>query len=231
MNHDRQTPVDRAQLRRAGAWMVAAAVLWWVAGATLIPADDYFVGETARDEALSIAEHAGMYRAFHLVALVGVVAAAVGVTVAVRSFREGSRPALLRLSGVFAVIGAAGWLTEVVVRLTATVARARDVAAGTAEASGEPAIGHWGLFTIAALGFVAPVLCAWALAGRRLPSRRASAMVAVLVTLCTLVALLTLAPSMIYQFGALALGLPLVASHRAAAKVRPGSPARAGVAG
>ena len=213
MNPAQPTIVDRTSLRRAGAWMLAAAVLWWVAAAALIPADDYFLGETARDEALSIAEHTGVFRAFHLVALLGVAAGAAGVILVARSFGA-DRPVLLRIATAVAGIGLVGWTAEVAVRLTATVARARDVAAGTEAASGEPAIGHWGLFAVAALGFVAPVLCAWALAGRRLPSRRASMVVAVLATLCTLAALATLAPSVVYQFGALALGLPLLLSRR-----------------
>lgn len=78
MNPAQPTVVDRTSLRRAGAWMLAAAVLWWVAAVALIPAEDYFLGETARDEALSIAEHAGLFRAFHLVALLGVAAGATG---------------------------------------------------------------------------------------------------------------------------------------------------------
>lgn len=229
MNDEHTDPVDQASLRRAGAWMLAAAVLWWVAAAALIPAEDYFVGETAHAEAVSIADHVGMFRAFHVVALLGVAAAAVGVTVLAHAFRR-PRPFLLRVAVVLALVGTAGWLAEVVVRLSATVARARDVAAGSAAASGEPAVGHWGLLAVAALGFMAPVLCAWVLAGRRLPSRRASTGVAVLVTLCTLVAMATLAPSIVYQFGVLALGLPLVFSRRAVAVVTPSSPARAGVA-
>lgn len=230
MKDDHTDPVDRASLRQAGTWMLAGAMLWWVAAAALIPAEDFFVGETAHDEAVSIADHVGMYRAFHLVALLGVAAAAVGVTRLARSFRETHRPVLLRVAGMLAVLGAAGWAAEVVVRLTATVARARDVAAGSATASGEPAIGHWGLFALAALGFAAPVLCGWALARRRLPSRRASTVVAVLVALSTLVAMLSLAPSVVYQFGVFGLGLPLVFSRRAVVVGTPGSPARAGIA-
>lgn len=230
MNPDHPTSVDRRALRRAGAWLLAAVVLWWVAAAALIPADDYFLGETARDEAMSIAEHAGLFRAFHLVALLGVTAGAVGVILVARSFGS-DRPVLLRIATAVAGIGLVGWTAEVAVRLTATVARARDVAAGTEAASGEPAIGHWGLFAVAALGFVAPVLCAWALAGRRLPSRRASVVVAVLVTLCTLAGLATLAPSVVYQFGALALGLPLLRSRRGVAEEASQVPVDARVAG
>lgn len=230
MHTDHPTVVDRTSFRRAGAWILAAAILWWVAAAALIPADDYFLGETARDEALSIAEHAGLFRAFHLVALLGVAAGAAGVVLITRSFRD-DRPGLLRIATAVAGIGLAGWTAEVVVRLTATVARARDVAAGTEAATGEPAIGQWGLFAVAALGFVAPVLCAWALAGRRLPSRRASMVVAVLVTLSTLAGLATLAPSMVYQFGALALGLQLVLSRRAGTEAASQVPADARLSG
>ena len=147
-----------------------------------------------------------------------------------RSF-SADRPVLLRITTAVAGIGLAGWTAEVAVRLTATVARARDVAAGTEAASGEPAIGYWGLFAVAALGFVAPVLCAWALAGRRLPSRRASVVVAVLVTLCTMAGLATLAPSVVYQFGALALGLPLLLTRRRVAEVASQVPVDTRVAG
>ena len=157
-----------------------------MAAAALIPGDDFFLGETSRDEAVSIVDHAGLFRAFHLVALLGVAAAAGGVVLLCRAFRGGTTPAAVRLARALALVGLAGWTAEVAVRLTVAVTRARDVAAGAAEASGEPAIGSWPMFGVAAVGFLAPVLCAWALAVRRLPSRRPSVVVAGLATLCTL---------------------------------------------
>ena len=57
-------------LRRAGGWFLAASLLWWIAAAALIPAEDYFYAETAREEALSIADNAGLFRAFHVVATI-----------------------------------------------------------------------------------------------------------------------------------------------------------------
>ena len=230
MHPDLPTPDNRHLLGQAGAWLLAAAALWWVAAVVLIPADDYFLGETARDEARSIAEHAAMFRTFHLVALLGVAAAAAGVLALARSFRDGGRSVLVRIARGLALVGLAGWTAEVLVRLTAGVSRARDVVAGSAAVPDEPAIGSWILFGVAALGFVAPMLCAWALARRHEPSKRASMVVAVLVSLVTLAGVATLAPSVVYQFGALVLSLPLLLSHRSARA--PGVvPARAGMTG
>ena len=82
---------DVGGLRRAGAWFLAASVLWWIAAAALIPPDDYFFNESARDEALSIAAHAGMFRAFHVVATAGIAAGVVGMIVLARSLRSRER--------------------------------------------------------------------------------------------------------------------------------------------
>jgi cytochrome bd-type quinol oxidase subunit 2 len=203
-------PPDIGALRRLGAWFVAASVLWWIAAAALIPDDDFFLGETARDEALSIAQHDGLFRAFHVFAAFGTAAGAVGVVLLARWLRARRRSRLADVATVVAAVGLIAWLVEVAIRMTATVSRARDDANGTGPPGDEPAIGSWAVFAVAALGFLAPMLCSWVLAQRSVPGRRSSVIVAGLVTLATIAGAATLAPSVIYQFGLLPLGITLV---------------------
>jgi hypothetical protein len=217
-------PPDIGALRRLGAWFVAASVLWWIAAAALIPDDDFFLGETAREEALSIAQHEGLFRAFHVVAALGTAAGAVGVVLLARSLRARSRSRLADGAAVVAVVALVAWIVEIGIRMTATVSRARDVAAGVRSAGDEPAIGSWALFAVAALGFLAPMLCSWVLAQRRIPGRRSSRIIAGLVTLVTIAGAATLAPSVVYQFGLLPLGLTLVLADGRTTRVDAVSP-------
>lgn len=212
-------PPDIGALRRVGTWFVAASVLWWIAAAALIPDDDFFLGETARDEALSIAQHDGLFRAFHAVAALGTTAGAVGVVLLARWLRARSRSRLADAAAVVAAVALVAWLIEVVIRMTTTVSRANDVARGAGSPGDEPAIGSWVVFALAALGFLAPMLCSWVLARHRVPGRRSSLIVAGLLTLVTLAAVATLAPSVVYQFGLLPLGLTLALAHRRRTRV------------
>lgn len=214
MTDDHTTATDLGALRRIGAWFVAASVLWWVAAATLIPDDDFFVGETARDEARSIAQHDGLFRAFHAVAALGTAAGAVGVVLLARWLRPRGRSRLADAAAVVAAVALVAWLVEVAIRMTATVSQAHDVATGAGSPRDEPAIGSWIVFAIAALGFLTPMLCSWVLARRRVPGHRSSLTAAGLVTLATIVGVATVAPSVVYQFGLLPLGLTLVLADR-----------------
>jgi cytochrome bd-type quinol oxidase subunit 2 len=205
---------DLSGVRRIGGWLLAASVLWWIAAAALIPPDDYFFSDSAQDEALSIAAHAGMFRAFHIVATVGIAAGVVGMIALARLLRSTERSRLVDTAAGVAVVTFVAWVAEAVIRVTVGVAHARDVAAGTRAPSSEPAVGSWPVFAIAAIGFAMPMLCAWVLARRRLPGRRSSLVAAVVLTLGTLAAAGTLAPSLVYQFGLLPLSLCLVLAHR-----------------
>ena len=121
---------------------------------------------------------------------------------------------MLDAAAAVAVVGLAAWIVEVAIRWTARVADARDVAAGTATPASEPAVGSWLVFALAAVGFLVPMVCSWVLARRRLPGRRSSLAAAAVATLASLAALGAMAPSMIYQFGLLPLGLTLVLAGR-----------------
>jgi len=224
MTDDRTTVTDLGTLRRVGALFVAASVLWWLAAAALIPDDDFFLGETARDEALSIAQHDGLFRAFHAAAALGTAAGAVGVVMLARWVRRQRRSRLADAAAIVASIGLVAWFVEIAIRMTATVSRANDVASGTGSPRDEPAIGNWIVFAIAALGFIAPMLCSWVIAHRRVPGRRSSMIVAGLVTLVTLAGVATLAPAVVYQFGLLPLGLTFVLADRRRTRVAAVSP-------
>ena len=207
-------PTEIGALRSLGAWFVAASVLWWIAAAALIPDDDFFLGETARDEALSIAQHDGLFRAFHVVAALGSAAGAVGVVLLARWLRARRRSRLADAAAIVAVVAFGAWIVEVAIRMTATVSQAHDVASGARLPTDEPAIGSWIVFAAAALGFLMPMVCSWVLAHHRTPGRRSSMIVAGLVTLVTVAGVVTLAPSVGYQFGLLPFGLTLVLAHR-----------------
>jgi hypothetical protein len=180
----------------------------------LIPSDDFFLGETARDEASSIARHDGLFRAFHVVAVLGTASAALGVVTLARWLRTTPPARLANVAAALAGIGVVAWAAEVAFRLTVTVSRAHEVVDGSRSPGDEPAIGSWILFAVAGLGFVAPMVCSWALAARQMPGRRSSLIVAGLVSLTTVVGVATLAPSVVYQFGVFALGVALVAGSR-----------------
>lgn len=216
--------IDAVGLRRVGVWLLASSVLWWIAAVALIPSDDYFLGESARDEALSIAAHADLFRAFHAVAALGTAAGAIGVVLLARWLGARNRSRLADTAAVVAAIGLAAWLVEIAIRMTVTVSRADDVATGARSAGDEPAIGSWAVFLVAALGFLAPMLCGWVLAQRRLPGHRSSMIVASLVTLVTIAGAATLAPSVVYQFGLLPLGLALILADRRTTRVDAVSP-------
>src|SRR5918995_6712025 len=79
---------DIAGLRRAGTCLLVASGLWWVAAATLIPPEDYFFADSAREEALAIVAHPGMFRAFHVVATAGIAAGVVGLALLARWLRS-----------------------------------------------------------------------------------------------------------------------------------------------
>src|SRR5918995_1240037 len=201
---------DIAGLRRAGTCLLVASGLWWVAAATLIPPEDYFFADSAREEALAIVAHPGMFRAFHVVATAGIAAGVVGLALLARWLR--SRTATVAA----AVAGAAfvAWLVEAGVRVTAGVSRARDFASGLTGPESEPAVGSWPVFAAAAVGFAMPAVVAWVLARERVPGRRSSLLAAVFLTLGTVAAAATLAPSVVYQFGLLPFALVLVLARR-----------------
>ena len=205
----------RRALRAAGAWLLAGSLLWWLAAALLIPDEDFFFSDTARAEALAIAEHAGQFRGFHLLAAAGTAAAAVGVVLAGRALRASRPSRLADIAAARAGVGLVAWLVEVALRLTVAVSRAEDVAAGARAPEAEPAIGAPVLFAVSALAFAAPAVCGWALAGRRLPGRAASIAAAAVVTAAAVAAAATLAPSVVFQFGVAALALVLLL-HRPA---------------
>ena len=209
--------IERTHLRHGALWLLAASVGWWVAAAALVPADDFFAGDSARAEAISIADNAGMFRAFHIVAVLATAAGALGIMLLARAVQSQQHSRLARGATVLAGTGLAAWIVEAVLRLTVTVSRARDVVDGTRTPADEPAVGNWIVFTIAALGFVAPMICAWALARARVPAGRGIVVVAAFTTLVTLGSIAILAPSPVYQFAVLVLGLfVLVRTRRAA---------------
>lgn len=210
----------RRSLRAIGAWLLAGSLLWWIAAAALIPSDDFFLGETARDESLSIANHDGLFRAFHVVAGAGVVAAGVGIVLLGRWLRARKPSRILDVAVLFVGLGTIAWLIEIAVRLNVGIDRARDVTAGHRPPGNEPAIGSLPLFLVAWLAFLAPMLCSWVLAGRRLPSRRASMVVGIVATLATATAAATMAPSVVYQFAVLTMAVALVLASRTGERVR-----------
>src|SRR5918993_1394708 len=181
---------DIAGLRRAGTCLLVASGLWWVAAATLIPPEDYFCAVSARGEALAIVAHPGMFRAFHVVATAGIAAGVVGLALLARWLR--SRTATVAAAGAGAGVSAWG---------------------GPAPAP-EPAVGSWPVFAVAAVGFAMPAVVAWVLARERVPGRRSSLVAAVFLTLGTVAAAATLAPSVVYQFGLLPFALVLVLARR-----------------
>jgi len=212
---------DRRGLRPVGAWLAAGSLLWWGAAAFLLPADDFFVGKTARDEAASIVAHDGLFRVFHVVAALGTVAGSIGIVLLGRWLR-GRRPSrLVDVAVAFAGLGVVAWLIEVGVRLSVTVDRARQVVAGERSPGDEPAIGNAGLFFVAALAFLAPMLCSWALARRRVPGRRTSLALAVVATLSTGAGASILAPSVIYQFAVLPMAVALLLASRTRGAMEP----------
>jgi hypothetical protein len=190
-------------MKRVAYWFVAAGALWWIAVAAFIPADDFFLGETAHAEARSIVESAGQFRAFHVVATLGVMAGVLGVLQLARSVRS----RVLGVAAGLACVGAAAWIAEACLRMTVAVSRARDVVAGTQIPGDEPAVASAVLFGVSMICIVAFAVCAWVLARRREPSRRSSLVTALVLTLATLASLATLAPSVVYQFGLLPLGM------------------------
>lgn len=222
-DHDRalRPPASDGErsLRAIGFWLLAASLLWWIAAAALIPSDDFFLGETARDESLSIADHEGLFRAFHVVAGAGVVAAGVGIVLLGRWLRARRPSRIVDVTVLFVGLGAAAWLIEIAVRLTVGIDRAREVAAGRRAPAEEPAVGSLPLFLLAWLAFLAPVLCSWILARRGIPSRRASMVVGAVATLATAAAVATMAPSVVYQFAVLTMAVTLVLANRTGDRV------------
>lgn len=209
---------DVTELRGAGSWFLASSVLWWIAAAALIPADDYFFGDSAHDEALSIAAHTGMFRAFHIVATVGIATGVVGMIALARALRSSNRSRLVNTAAGVGAVALVSWVVEAVIRSTIGVANARDVAAGERTPASEPAVGSWPVFAIAAIGFLMPMVCAWVLVRRRIPGRRSSLVAAGASTLFSLAAAGTLAPSLVYQFGLLPMALCLVLAGRRRAR-------------
>ena len=216
--------VDRSTLRHAAMWLLAASLGWWVAVAALIPSDDFFVGEDAREEAISIARNAGMFRAFHLVAVLATAAGAVGVVLISRALRAERpstlAPILARTAAALAIAGLAAWIVEAALRATTTVSRAQDVLDGSRAPGDEPAIGNWAVFAIAALGFVAPMVCTWALARARVPAGRGIIVVAAFTTLVTVGAIAMLAPSLVYQFAVPSVSIFVLIRTRQSSTVR-----------
>lgn len=212
---------DRRGLRAVGGWLLAGSLLWWAAAAFLLPAEDFFVGETTRAEAASIAAHDGMFRAFHVVAALGTVAGGIGILLLGRWLRVRRPSKLVDVAVAFSGLGMMAWLIEVAVRLSVTVDRARQVVGGQRLPGDEPAIGNAALFCVAALAFLAPMLCSWVLAQRRVPGRRTSLALAVLATLATGAGASILAPSVIYQFAVLPLALALLVVGRRHGGIEP----------
>jgi hypothetical protein len=204
---DQTSIVERSTLRRAAMWFLAASVGWWVAAAALIPREDFFVGEDARAEAISIARNAGMFRGFHLLAVLATAAGAVGAVLVSRALRAERSSRLARAGAGLAIVGLAAWIVEASMRVTIAVTRAREVVAATRAPGAEPAVASWAVLAIAALGFIAPAVCTWALARARVPAGRGIVLVAVFTTLVTLAAIATLAPSLVYQFAVPTLAL------------------------
>lgn len=210
---------DRQSLRAIGAWLLGGSLLWWIAAAALIPSDDFFLGETARHESLSIANHEGLFRAFHVVAGAGVVATGVGIVLLGRWLRARRPSRVLDVAVAFVSLGTVAWLVEIAVRLTVGIDRARQVAAGDKLPADEPAIGSVPLLVVSWLAFVAPMLCSWVWARRRTSSRRAPIVVAVVATLATCAAAATMAPSVVYQFAVLTMAVVLLLASRGGARV------------
>jgi hypothetical protein len=208
------TTDERSTLRNASIWLLAASAGWWVAAAALIPGDDFFAGDSARTEAISIAENAGMFRAFHAVAVLATASGAVGVVLATRALQAQRRSPLARAASALAVVGIGAWIVEALLRATVAVSRARDVVAGTRAPGDEPAIGNRAVFAVAALGFIAPMIGTWAMARARMPEGRSTLAVAGFTTLVTFGSIAILAPSPVYQFAVLALAVFLLVRTR-----------------
>jgi hypothetical protein len=216
---DHTSSVERGTVRHAAMWLLAASLGWWVAAAALIPSDDFFAGEDARAEAISIARNTGMFRAFHLLAMLATAAGAVGVVLVARALRAERPSRLARTAAALAVVGLAAWILEAVLRVTTTVSRAQDVLNGSRAPGDEPAIGNWAVFAIASLGFIAPMVCAWALATARVPGGRGIVVVAAFSTLVTLAAIAMLAPSLVYQFAVPSISIFLLIRTRSSSTV------------
>ncbi len=221
------TAAGKTGLRAAGGWLLAGSGLWWVAAA--VAEEEFFLGDSALEKASAIAAEVGAFRAFHLIAGLGTVVATVGLVLLSRRLRSRRPGRLVDVAVSAAVVGTVAWLAEIAIRITSGVDRARAAAAGTAPPGGEPSVGNVAVFAVAGLAFVAPLLVAWVLASRRVPGRWSSLAIAGLVTLVTAVAAATIAVSMVYQFGTLAMGAALLSARRpgpeaVAAPDRPATP-------
>jgi hypothetical protein len=195
-------------LRPIGAWLLAGSAVWWVASA--VAKEEFFLGDSAQEKALAIAQHVDAFRAFHVVAGLGTVLATVGVVVLGRWLRAQRASRLVDIAVASALVGTAAWLVEIGIRMTVGIDRARAVVAGTGSPGDEPSVGNVLMFAIAGLAFVVPMVLAWVLARRRVPGRRSSLAVAVLLTLVTAAAVATYAISLVYQFGTLPMALVLL---------------------
>ena len=208
-------PGEPTTLRRIGTWLLAGSLLWWAAVIFLLPRgeEDFFVGgESARDQALNIVAHQGLFRGFHVLAALGTAAASVGVVLLGRWLAARRPSRLAKVAVAMAAVGTLAWVAEVVLRLTVTVSRAEEVANGL-RAPGEQheaAIASWPLFVVSLAAIVAPMLCSWVLAGRRVPGRKSSLAVAGLATVATAAGLAILAPLMVYQFATLVMAVALL---------------------
>jgi hypothetical protein len=217
---DSTSSVERSTLRHAALWLLAASLGWWVAAATLIPSDDFFVGEDARAEAISIARNTGMFRAFHVVAVLATAAGAIGVVLVDRALRTERPSRLGRIAAAFAIVGLTAWIIEALLRVTSTVSRAQDVMIGTRTPGDEPAIGSWAVFAVAALGFIAPMMCTWALAKARVPAGRGIVVTAAFTTLVTFGSIALRAPSLVYQFALPCIGIFVLIRTRRSSTLR-----------
>lgn len=199
-------------LRRAAWLLVGGCAVWMVAGAP--PAlEDVYNADSDQQAFDTIADHANLYRWTNVAMVVGTLIAVAGFWGLNRILRAGRDRQLARAAVVVAVVAAVAWMVEVAIRLTATVSRARDVAAGTAEPASFPG-GNEPLFLIVLVGAAASITTlAWAAARARLVWPP----VAALVTLACAVSVAVAVPITAYVFGVLPLGIGmLVRSHRIA---------------
>ncbi|MGH9137146.1 MAG: hypothetical protein ACRD0G_08875 [Acidimicrobiales bacterium] len=200
-------------VRPAALLLLAGCAAWMVAGAP--PAlEDVYNADSDRESYLAIAEHAGLYRWTNVLMVVGTFLAVAGFRALQGWLRSDRDRRLARLAVTAAGVAAAAWVVEVAIRVTATVSKARDVAAGTADPSSFPG-GSEPVFLVALVGAAAAIATLAWLAAR---GGLVWTPIAVLVTLACLLSVAVAVPITAFVFGVLPLAIGLlVRSRRSAA--------------
>ncbi|MGH9245375.1 MAG: hypothetical protein ACRD29_13865 [Acidimicrobiales bacterium] len=184
---------------------------------------EIYEADTDRAAFLAIAEHAALYRWTNVAMVLGT---AIGVAAGWRlraCLRDGERsPRLTTAAFGMSLVAAVAWAVEVALRATATVSRARDVAAGTAEPGSFPG-GNLAVFLVFLVGTCAATV---ALAWQAWRSRFLWGPVVGLVALAAVVATAVAVPITIYVFGVMPMGVAVLVRRWRTSRAASRWPAR-----